>query len=259
VEIRGTDTRAADRTIAEVAQAGIYRTDDHLLKLRAEPATGRDPEAIVRAHVRRLEALRRGGVVERLNAGVWKIPADLPDQGRAFDRERLGGASITVKCHLAIERQTRIVGATWLDQELIKGTTNWPNNEFGSQIRDSLKKREQFLVDQGLARTFNSRVVPVPNLLGTLRDRELADAVTRMTEKTHLPHRPTLDGVAVSGVYRESIQLSSGRFAMLDDGVGFALVPWRPVIEKRLGQELSVVMDGGRVNWELGRSRSISI
>ena len=36
-------------------------------------------------------------------------------------------------------------------------------------------------------------------------------------------------------------QLTSGWFAMLDDGVGFSLVPWRPVIEKRLGQQVSAV------------------
>ncbi|WP_433913813.1 DUF3363 domain-containing protein [Brenneria populi] len=27
-----------------------------------------------------------------------------------------------------------------------------------------------------------------------------------------------------------------GRYAMLDDGMRFSLVPWRPVIEQRLGQ-----------------------
>jgi hypothetical protein len=65
--------------------------------------------------------------------------------------------------------------------------------------------------------------------------------------------------VRVSGTYRESVQLTSGRFAMLDDGVGFSLVPWRPVIEKRLGQEVSAIIDGARVSWELGRSRSRSL
>jgi hypothetical protein len=30
--------------------------------------------------------------------------------------------------------------------------------------------------------------------------------------------------------------LASGRYAMLDDGMGFSLVPWKPVVEQRLGQ-----------------------
>jgi hypothetical protein len=40
---------------------------------------------------------------------------------------------------------------------------------------------------------------------------------------------------------------------MLDDGMGFSLVPWRPVIEQRLGQHIAAVVRGGGVSWELGR------
>ncbi len=29
---------------------------------------------------------------------------------------------------------------------------------------------------------------------------------------------------------------TSGRYAMLDEGMGFSLLPWRSVIEQRLGQ-----------------------
>ncbi len=97
------------------------------------------------------------------------------------------------------------------------------------------------------------------NLLAKLRDRELTAAVAGIEATTNLLHRPTIEGMRVSGIYRESIQLTSGRFALLDDGVGFSLVPWRPVIEKRLGQQLSALVDSERVNWELGRSRSLSL
>jgi len=49
--------------------------------------------------------------------------------------------------------------------------------------------------------------------------------------------------------------LVSGRFALLDDGLGFSLVPWRPVIEKRIGQVLSATVRGNEVAWEVGRQR----
>ena len=32
------------------------------------------------------------------------------------------------------------------------------------------------------------------------------------------------------GVYRQRVSLASGRFAMIDDGLGFQLVPWRPAL-----------------------------
>ena len=79
-------------------------------------------------------------------------PGDLAEQGRAHDLKRLGGATVEIRCHLPIERQTRSMGATWLDQQLTKGSTQWPNSEFGANIRQALKEREDFLVDQGLAR-----------------------------------------------------------------------------------------------------------
>ena len=52
---------------------------------------------------------------------------------------------------------------------------------------------------------------------------------------------------------RHSVQLASGRFAMLDDGMGFSLVPWRPVVEQRLGQQVAAVVRGSSVTWDMGR------
>jgi len=68
-----------------------------------------------------LEALRRAGIVERIAEGHWKIPADLPEQGRQYDAQRLGGVAVELKSHLPVERQTRNIGATWLEQLSRKG------------------------------------------------------------------------------------------------------------------------------------------
>lgn len=35
---------------------------------------------------------------------------------------------------------------------------------------------------------------------------------------------------------------------MLDDGMGFSLTPWRPVIEWRLGQQIAAKVRGGGVS-----------
>lgn len=50
---------------------------------------------------------------------------------------------------------------------------------------------------------------------------------------------------------------ASGRYVMLDDGMGFSLVPWRPVIELRLEQQFAVRSAG--VSWGIGRTRGPSI
>jgi hypothetical protein len=102
-------------------------------------------------------------------------------------------------------------------------------------------------------------VILARNLLDTLRNRELAQAAKNIAAETGLEHRPVADGHRVAGIYRRSVMLASGRYAMLDDGMGFSLVPWRPVIEQRLGQQISATVRGTGVSWEVGRQRGISI
>jgi hypothetical protein len=63
----------------------------------------------------------------------------------------------------------------------------------------------------------------------------------------------------LAGIYRRSVTLASGRYAVLDDGMGFSLVPWRPVIEQRLGQKIAATVRGSGVSWEIGRQRGLSI
>lgn len=255
VEVKGsTDVHAADRNIAELAVDGIYRTDHHLALALGKATPDRDPREVVVAHVRRLEALRRAGIVERRAEGVWRVPQDLAERGRQYDAQRLGGGvAVEQKSHLPIERQTRVIGATWLDQQLISGGKGLSDLGFGSEVKDALRQRADFLTEQGLAERHGQRVVLARNLLATLRGRELAKVTQDIAVETGLEHRPVADGQRVSGIYRRSVMLASGRYAMLDDGKWFSLVPWRPVIEQRLGRQITGTMSGSVVSWEIGR------
>jgi type IV secretory pathway VirD2 relaxase len=256
VEIKGSpDVRAADKNIVALAADGIYSADRHLAVARAQAKQGRDPQEVVAAHVRRLEALRRAGIVERVGEGLWKVPDDLPERGQQHDTRRTSGVGVELKTHLSIERQVRAIGATWLDQQLIGGGAGLGDLGFGSETKEALQKRADFLAEQGLAERRGQRVILARNLLGTLRNRELAQAAKDMTSETGLEHRPVAEGQRVTGIYRRSVVLASGRYAVLDDGLGFRLVPWRPVIESKLGQQITAVMHGNSVSWSLGRTR----
>jgi type IV secretory pathway VirD2 relaxase len=253
VEVRGSaDVRPSDRTIAALAVEGVYRTAHHRSVAMTHGPASRDPDEVVAAHVRRLEALRRAGIVDRVADGVWRVPPDLPEQGRTYDA-RLGGVSVTVCSHLSIEQQKRAVGATWLDQQLIAGGTDLGERGFGADVREALRQRSDFLIEKGLAERRGQRVILVRNLLATLRERDVAAVALRIAKETGLAHRPVVDGERVSGVYRRNLLLTSGRYAMIDDGMGFSLVPWRPVIEQRLGQTMMAVVRGSGVSWEFGR------
>ncbi|MHA7940447.1 relaxase/mobilization nuclease domain-containing protein [Enterobacter roggenkampii] len=260
VEVKGsTEVRTADKNIASLASDGLYRTDHHLVIEQGRATPGRDPQEVVAAHVRRLEALRRAGVVERVAEGLWKVPDDMAERGRQYDAQRLGGVSVELKTHLPIERQVRVIGATWLDQQLIGGGRGLGELGFGGDAKQAMQQRANFLAEQGLAERRGQRVILARNLLGTLRSRELAQAAKDIAAETGLEHRSVTDGQRVAGIYRRSVMLSSGRYAMLDDGMGFSLVPWRPVIEPRLGQQLAAKVIGGSASWELGRKPGIGI
>ncbi len=41
--------------------------------------------------------------------------------------------------------------------------------------------------------------------------------------------------------------------------MGFSLVPWKPVIEQRLGQQLAATVRSGGVSWEVTRSRQLAL
>ncbi|HEH8398693.1 TPA: relaxase/mobilization nuclease and DUF3363 domain-containing protein [Pseudomonas aeruginosa] len=260
VEVRSSaEVRAADKNIAGLASDGLYRTDHHLAIEQGRAKAGRDPQDVVAAHVRRLEALRRAGIVERVADGLWKVPDDLAERGRQYDSQRLGGVAVELKSHLPIERQARVIGATWLDQQLIGRGKGLGDLGFGGEVKNALQQRADFLAEQGLAERRGQRVILARNLLATLRGRDLAKVAQDIAAATGLEHRPVADGQRVAGIYRRSVMLASGRYAVLDDGKGFSLVPWRPVIEPRLGQPIAAIIREGGVMWEIGRQRSIGI
>jgi hypothetical protein len=91
-----------------------------------------------------------------------------------------------------------------------------------------------------------------------LRRRELDATAARLSAETGLPRAQAGAGEPVMGVYRQRLTLSSGRFAMIDDGLGFQLVPWSPSLEKKLGQHVAgTARDDGGIEWGIGRKRGL--
>jgi type IV secretory pathway VirD2 relaxase len=182
-------------------------------------------------------------------------------ESRAYDdaagRKRL---SLATRSDLAIEAQISVPGATWLDRQLLAKESALSNGGFGAELRQAMDRRIDHLVEQDLARRQGQRVIFAHDLLNTVRQRELEALAVQLSAETGLAHRPFADGERVSGVYRQRITLASGRFAMIDDGMGFQLVPWRPALEQRLGQHVTgALAPGGRIEWNFGRKRGLGL
>ena len=131
---------------------------------------------------------------------------------------------------------------------------------FGAEARDAMDRRIDHLVEQDLARRHGQRVVFACDLLNTLRRRDLDEAASKLSAETGLAYSPSANGEPVSGIYRQGVTVASGRFAMIDNGMVFQLVPWRPALERQIGRHVSgMLMPGGSVDWSFGRKRGLGI
>lgn len=168
--------------------------------------------------------------------------------------------SLATHSDLPLEAQVTAPGATWLDRHLIAREPAPTAAGFGAEIRDAMARRAEHLVQEGFARRQGDRLQFDSGLIDRLRRRELDAAAARIARETGLAHAPSAAGEFVAGTYRQRIVLASGRFAMIDDGLGFQLVPWRPALEQKLGQHVTgVLLPSGGVDWNLGRTRGLGI
>ena len=171
----------------------------------------------------------------------------------ANGRQRL---SLATRSDLTIEAQISAPGATWIDRQLLAKDPALSGGGFGAEVREAMHRRIDHLARNGMAERQGQRVVFARDLINTLRRQELDGIASKLSAETGLAHRPSAEGEHVSGIYRQRVALSSGRFAMIDDGMGFQLVPWRPALEQQLGKQVAGVMaPGGGVEWNFGRKR----
>jgi type IV secretory pathway VirD2 relaxase len=263
-------TRAADRNIMDVAgQGGVYRPSQHLERARsAIDRIGGDPEAFVRSHVRRLDALRRAGHAERINADHWRVPADLPERGQAYDLARdRANIRVSVLSPTGLDQQIGHEGATWLDRELVsRQRIALAGEGFGQEVRVALEKRKQALANMGHVNDLGDGHVRAPrDLLQRLEAADIERTGRALAAGRGSQRRSAVPGNYISGQLVGSTQLSSGRFAMIesfsgDGGLGFSLVPWQPVLDRRIGQHISgIIMPGGGVEWSFARSRGLGL
>lgn len=175
----------------------------------------------------------------------------------ARGRQRI---ALAVRSDLNLDQQVAAEGATWLDRRLVaRELTELSRAGFGAEVRAALDRRIDTLAEQGLARRDGDRVTFGRNLVGTLRKLELDAVGRRLASETGQAHLPAGTGDHVSGVYRRRLSLASGRFAMIDNGLGFQLVPWTPSLERELGRQVNGIAGPGGVDWSFGRKRDLSL
>jgi len=191
-----------------------------------------------------------------------------PPIGGIVEVRRFGGADdqqptlmLANRSDIDLAQQVTAPGATWLDHRLVeREPMPLSMGGFGREVRDAMTARAEYLAEEGLARRQGQRIILQRDLLDALRRRELNAVGAKLSAEMGLPHVQSTAGEHVSGTYRQRLTLSSGRFAMIDNGLGFQLVPWSPSLEKQLGRHVAgVAKDGGGIEWSFGRKRGLGL
>jgi hypothetical protein len=131
---------------------------------------------------------------------------------------------------------------------------------FGIEVREAVDRRADELVRQGHAsRAVDGAWRPRVNLIGTLQHQEVERVGRELAAQRGLAFAPVEEGLTVRGKVVGSTQLASGRFAMIDNGLGFSPVPWRPVLENKIGREVMGMMRGEDISWQFSRTRTLGI
>jgi len=246
--------RQSDYTIADIAskRGGIYSPSAHEL---TDPSAR---EEYIKAHVRRLEALRRKGHAERNSDGSWKIPRDYLTRAATYEKSRGFGnpVQLDILSRSALKELPITLGKTWLDENLRSASPSEHYEGFGEEVEIAKVKRQQFLVRRG----YISKGEAVTD--GTLKALEATDldgASKALSERLGKDYVAAPQQGRITGTYREAIQRPSGKYAVIENSKEFTLVPWRKTMDRNLGKAISGAINGQTISWTLTKGRGPNI
>lgn len=241
--------RPSDEVVARIASriGGLYSADHHV---GVEPRVDR---GLVAANIRRLEAMRRIGFIERRSDGVFVVHADHLARAAQYEAQLLTKAPVgaRVVSYWSLGEQVEALGPTHLDH-VLAGETEGPRGDgvFAQRHAAALQRRRLFLIQQGWMNETDQRLPPAA--LRTMAVNERADLAKRLSRELQLevlsepPSR-------LRGVYGRRVDLAQGRVAVIMQGRQAYIVPWRPALERFAGREVEGVMRGQTLSWGLAR------
>ena len=247
VEISSKTSRpgAADQTIAHIAGQSGGQYSEYLHE-------GIDPTASSdyrKAHVRRLEALRRAGIVERSPDGVWKVPSDYLEGAAAYERRKDGSVKVDTRSWLSIERQVNYRGLTWLDGA--------GAGDKSARVQNAVRARHEWLRANGWLEQGQERLSS--EMTEKLAAVDLDAAAARLADHSGRNVKRLGIGDEMDGTYEGAVNLGNKRLAIIANEKEFALVPWRREIERYRGRDMIARRTRGGTSWTLGRTKDRGI
>ncbi|WP_291078162.1 DUF3363 domain-containing protein [Hyphomonas sp.] len=248
------DPKPSDHTIAKIASehGGLYSPALHAVSdKRARPE-------FIQSHVRRLEALRRAGLVKRFPDGSWRIPEDYLSRARQYG-ERMASrrpAIIELETDLNLADMVKAEGATWLDRDLRDHGYRDAAYGFGRDVEEAKSRRRDILIARKVMRKDQQRLSP--ENYNDLVKADLEAAGLELESRIGKPFIAAPESGKIAGLYIQRVTRTSGQYALIERAKDFTLVPWRQVMERNLGKSVTGIVRGSQISWHLSRGRSIS-
>jgi type IV secretory pathway VirD2 relaxase len=172
---------------------------------------------------------------------------------------RAAWPNVELQSALPIDRLAQFEGATWLDRELAAPSLGpIRDGGFGRQVRSALNARRAWLIERGFAEGDADHIVVRPEAIASLTRLDIQNAATLLSGETGLAFAEPIAGERFEGVLKRHIDLGTGRFAMIENGREFLLVPWEPKFEGRIHRQVAGLVRADRIDWSLGRQRGIA-
>lgn len=242
------EPKPADRRIAAIAErnGGVYSDELH------EAADPSSSPAFRLAHKRRLEALRRLGVVDRNTDGNWTVPIDFEERALQADA-RKQSLAINVRSWLPIEALPERHAETWLDR-IDTDVLTRATGPFADELRKSLSGRMTWLRSQGYPLDYGGRLTR--EVAEHLKREEFQTAAKMESARVGQPYIRPDKWTEFSGIYSRHVELAQGRFALIVGRDHYTLVQAPARNSVWLGSEVELSRSRTSVQWSVGRSLS---
>jgi type IV secretory pathway VirD2 relaxase len=191
-------------------------------------------------------------------------PEFVPDKGmivaienKAAEDSDKQRTRLRILSYLNLEKLVDTEGATWLDKELLgKSQEKLAQAGFGNEVAGAISRRRQWLVTQGLGTIYSTNAFqPQPRMLEQLRQRDLRQASQILSKELGLTSAQLVEVEKISGTFSRSVNLASGKYAVIQKSKEFTLVPWRPELEQFRGKPLSGTTSSQGINWDWNAKR----
>lgn len=237
--------KPSDKTIHQIAStnSGAYSEDLH------RAADPRASKSFVQAHIRRLEALRRKGIVERQSDGRWSIPENYLDRVRDHQIKHRQPQT-KIESWVSLEEQIDAPGLTWLDEGV---HLRADHRGFGADVHAAKLKRTQHLVQAGVLTNVDAKLTP--EIFEALKRQGMDHTGQELAAKLGKSYEPLPKSGQIEGTYSQSVIRPNGKFAVIERGKTFTLAPWRKAMDRARGMEISGTISSRSISWTFGKGR----